>query len=219
MKFHIKALSSSVLLACVIFSAPALADVVTVAGSSDIFAAGLTPAQIPGSDTSGNVGGNGAAPVAFSVFGGETLQITASGLVQCCVGSTTGSTGPNGFNPNPFTPPGSTISDSIPGGTVGTYTSTNGSAFALLGTFANGNPFTIGADDTITIPVGVNTLYLGFADGSGFQGPSGFYQDNGGALTVNISAVPEPSTWAMMILGFLGVGFMAYRKKCTPRFA
>jgi hypothetical protein len=27
------------------------------------------------------------------------------------------------------------------------------------------------------------------------------------------SAVPEPSTWAMMILGFAGVGFMAYRRK------
>jgi hypothetical protein len=32
----------------------------------------------------------------------------------------------------------------------------------------------------------------------------------------NISAaVPEPSTWAMMILGFLSVGFMAYRSKAT----
>lgn len=27
------------------------------------------------------------------------------------------------------------------------------------------------------------------------------------------SAVPEPSTWAMMILGFVGVGYMAYRRK------
>jgi hypothetical protein len=27
------------------------------------------------------------------------------------------------------------------------------------------------------------------------------------------TAVPEPSTWAMMILGFMGVGFMAYRRK------
>jgi hypothetical protein len=27
-----------------------------------------------------------------------------------------------------------------------------------------------------------------------------------------MTAVPEPSTWAMMILGFFGVGFMAYRK-------
>jgi PEP-CTERM motif len=25
-----------------------------------------------------------------------------------------------------------------------------------------------------------------------------------------VSAVPEPSTWAMMILGFVGIGFMAY---------
>ncbi len=27
------------------------------------------------------------------------------------------------------------------------------------------------------------------------------------------SGVPEPSTWAMLILGFAGVGFMAYRRK------
>ena len=34
------------------------------------------------------------------------------------------------------------------------------------------------------------------------------------ANSVQISAaVPEPSTWAMMILGFIGVGFMAYRRK------
>jgi len=33
-----------------------------------------------------------------------------------------------------------------------------------------------------------------------------------------LSAVPEPSTWAMMILGFMGVGFMAYRRKNTSAF-
>ena len=31
-------------------------------------------------------------------------------------------------------------------------------------------------------------------------------------FTVGVSAVPEPSTWAMMILGFAGVGFMTYRR-------
>ncbi len=30
------------------------------------------------------------------------------------------------------------------------------------------------------------------------------------------ASVPEPSTWAMMILGFVGVGFMAYRGKSKP---
>jgi PEP-CTERM motif len=33
---------------------------------------------------------------------------------------------------------------------------------------------------------------------------------------VNIGGVPEPSTWAMMILGFAGVGFMAHRRKSKP---
>jgi len=40
-----------------------------------------------------------------------------------------------------------------------------------------------------------------------------------GAVTLdtnNIGTVPEPSTWAMMILGFAGLGFMAYRRKSKP---
>jgi hypothetical protein len=28
-----------------------------------------------------------------------------------------------------------------------------------------------------------------------------------------VAPVPEPSTWAMMILGFFGIGFMAYRRR------
>jgi hypothetical protein len=35
-------------------------------------------------------------------------------------------------------------------------------------------------------------------------------------FTAVTSAVPEPSTWAMLILGFAGVGFMAYRRKGKP---
>ncbi|MBR0723811.1 PEP-CTERM sorting domain-containing protein [Bradyrhizobium manausense] len=32
-------------------------------------------------------------------------------------------------------------------------------------------------------------------------------------IQVNVGAVPEPSTWAMMILGFCGLGFMGYRRR------
>ena len=32
-------------------------------------------------------------------------------------------------------------------------------------------------------------------------------------LITSTSAVPEPSTWAMIILGFAGIGFMTYRRK------
>jgi hypothetical protein len=35
-----------------------------------------------------------------------------------------------------------------------------------------------------------------------------------------VAGVPEPSTWAMMILGFCGIGFLAHRRKnSTLRFA
>ena len=33
---------------------------------------------------------------------------------------------------------------------------------------------------------------------------------------VSVTAVPEPATWAMMILGFAGIGFIAYRRKSKP---
>jgi hypothetical protein len=46
-----------------------------------------------------------------------------------------------------------------------------------------------------------------------------FYsRQNGSPSILEVSAVPEASTWAMMILGFFGVGFTAYRKRTTVRF-
>ena len=39
---------------------------------------------------------------------------------------------------------------------------------------------------------------------------------SGGVTTPGVvAAVPEPATWAMMILGFFGLGFMGYRRKQT----
>lgn len=36
--------------------------------------------------------------------------------------------------------------------------------------------------------------------------------DFAGDFVQSVTAVPEPSTWAMMILGFAAIGFMAYRR-------
>jgi hypothetical protein len=47
------------------------------------------------------------------------------------------------------------------------------------------------------------TLNLVNADGAQFTYDSG---------KNTVTAVPEPSTWAMIILGFLGVGFMVHRR-------
>jgi hypothetical protein len=48
---------------------------------------------------------------------------------------------------------------------------------------------------------------------------SSFFSPVRYTLTISevAGAVPEPSTWAMMLLGFCGVGFMAYRRR--DRFA
>jgi hypothetical protein len=48
--------------------------------------------------------------------------------------------------------------------------------------------------------------------------PAGIFEiegtdSNGAAELTLTAAVPESSTWAMMILGFCGLGFMAYRRK------
>jgi hypothetical protein len=35
-------------------------------------------------------------------------------------------------------------------------------------------------------------------------------------IAAAVPAVPEPSTWAMLLIGFAGLGFMAYRRKSKP---
>lgn len=45
--------------------------------------------------------------------------------------------------------------------------------------------------------------------------PNAIYVEFGGLA----AAVPEPSTWVMMMLGFAGLGFFACRKTPTVRFA
>jgi hypothetical protein len=48
--------------------------------------------------------------------------------------------------------------------------------------------------------------------------PSNDGPDSFVAILGPTAAVPEPSTWAMMILGFAGVGFLAYRRRGQNRF-
>jgi hypothetical protein len=48
----------------------------------------------------------------------------------------------------------------------------------------------------------------------GSIGQNSFEFDN--VSSTAVSAVPETSTWMMMILGFFGVGFTAYRRKRVP---
>jgi PEP-CTERM motif len=70
---------------------------------------------------------------------------------------------------------------------------------------------------TTTLSAGQHTLALEvtrqFAPATNVDAE---YFDN---VSLNVvAAVPEPSTWAMLILGFAGVGFMAYRRRNLATF-
>lgn len=63
-------------------------------------------------------------------------------------------------------------------------------------------PVPIYGDVTHTIPL------TSFLSGS-------FAYGDAVTVTDSVAAVPEPSTWAMMLLGFAGLGWVAYRRKAA----
>ena len=69
---------------------------------------------------------------------------------------------------------------------------------------------------------GTFNIFDGIADGgtTNTATPYGLIVAATGAETFGTGtltpAVPEPSTWAMLILGFAGIGFVAYRRKSKP---
>ncbi len=90
----------------------------------------------------------------------------------------------------------------------------------LVDSFSGGSPLTTGGNQVSTLAnsyvffsgVTFDKVVLGSSANS-FELDNISYSDHAGA---NGPAAPEPATWAMMILGFAGVGFMAYRRKSKP---
>ena len=75
-----------------------------------------------------------------------------------------------------------------------------------------GHTFNLAAGDTVFFEVGF--------DPNNARGTGPFYYDTTGISATFTSGVPEPSTWAMMLLGFFGIGFLAYRRRSqTATFA
>jgi hypothetical protein len=87
-----------------------------------------------------------------------------------------------------------------------------------------GTAHSVTTDDLVAnFPVGNNLdpggYFINFGMAGGFEsvvfstGATAFEFAFTASPDQQITPVPEPSTWAMMILGFAGVGFMAYRRK------
>jgi hypothetical protein len=106
---------------------------------------------------------------------------------------------------------------------LGTYVVQFELAGNMRGAPAQTVEISIGSQNQFLAPTGGYTLEtLTFTNASGQLsftdlGPA----DQQGALldNVTVSSVPEPSTWAMMILGFVGIGAMTYRRRKSTMLA
>ena len=88
---------------------------------------------------------------------------------------------------------------------------TTGRGLGTMGWMTQGFTFTaLGASETIAF----TSTTIGFSGNETYPFAFGPALDN-----VYISAVPELSTWAMMLLGFAGVGFVAYRRSKKVQLA
>ena len=70
-----------------------------------------------------------------------------------------------------------------------------------------------GAVQRFTVPTGATRLYLGTSDGFEWNNNSGVIT---ATVTALVSGVPEPSTWAMMLVGFGAAGFALRRRRAEP---
>jgi len=116
---------------------------------------------------------------------------------------------------------------------------TNGSSHAELDasnissgsfrTYAQANPafsqfdnFLSTQDPAAPYPTSLTSPFTYTYHAVGTSSAYGSFKIGGDSLSLSpttvtlADGVPEPSTWAMMILGFAGVGFMAYRRKSKP---
>jgi PEP-CTERM motif len=77
---------------------------------------------------------------------------------------------------------------------------------------SNGNQFTCFNDLGLACLGGYASAIVLYTDANDSVSVSGISESGNFEFGV-VAGVPEPSTWAMMLLGFAGIGFVTYRRK------
>jgi hypothetical protein len=114
----------------------------------------------------------------------------------------------------PQLPTGNVPGGTAPGGHFGVFT------IGLVGDWTGTSSHFAGPIDLMITGISTSDFvantdgFIAVADLLGSKGTG----DVGG-MTGTLTPVPEPSTWAMMLLGFAGLGFAGYRKARSARTA
>jgi len=153
-----------------------------------------------------NSSSQSASPTLISATDGFTFAVGDNLTISYLSGGVSASTGNQLVDANGYSSP----LDNILGGSYGPAPSyyMNPATYPiyhseLVGTFANssgqivGTPFGIGNLKTITIPAGATRLQLGMNDN--------LYVDNSGSWNIQITGVPEPTTWSMLLLSVVAL--------------
>lgn len=109
---------------------------------------------------------------------------------------------------------GFTVTFAAPVTAVGIFANVNPGTTFLLSTAAGSVGQTVSTYDTSTFG------FFGITSATPFTSATFFSQNVDSTFNIPeiefaVAAVPEPATWAMMILGFCGLGLMAYRRRRT----
>jgi hypothetical protein len=158
----------------------------------------------------GNLLANGGQDVVFGFNLIGNPEITYSGL-NTTLFTVPGGSGAGGLTQNA----GSLKANGLGNFEYGVDGTWSGASVVVTGSDLSFSITGAGLDWTDLAQLSSNgTAIFGLDIFSGTNGKTGMV-DFTGNLTVTpvVVGVPEASTWAMMLLGFAGVGFMAYRRK------
>jgi hypothetical protein len=198
--------------AAVVFASAAPAAAVTFSGSTTgCFGSNCSSFQTTASAATGNPSDSGSE---LSFNTGSFNVTTTTGPVTISLGSFTLGDNSNNYGNDTFklkidfTAPTGASPDPSNAFVADLTGNVNINGGTVTIDFGGAQSFTFGGG---TFNLTVNDVTLRIQD----------FFDNSDTASItgsitNVSAVPEPSTWAMMILGFFGVGFMAYRRSNKP---